>query len=60
MLIDSKEVLNYCDVQKRTFEMLAIGGDFNKGLIEGINLVKTWVEISVKRAEPINTDGSNF
>ena len=47
-MINEKEILNYCDVQKKTFEMMNIPGDFNRGIIEGINLVRTWIEILMK------------
>ena len=51
MLVDSKEILNYCKVQKAVFEMLKIPGEFNEGVLTGINLVKTWIEISEKKSD---------
>jgi hypothetical protein len=48
MNIDSREVLNYIKVQKATFEMLKLSGMpnlFNDGLIEGLNLVRVYLEM---------------
>ena len=49
MTLDSQEILNYIKVQKRTFETLPLKNDFNDGLLEGLNLVKVWIEISIGR-----------
>jgi hypothetical protein len=53
MNIESQSILNYIDIQTRTFETMgiALDSDFNKGIIEGLNLVKNWIEITEDRED---------
>lgn len=47
MDINTQELLQYVKQQKQVFKMLGetLNSQFNEGIIEGLNLVKTFVEI---------------
>ena len=41
--MNAKEVLNYIDVQIKTFNLLEIKSDYKEGLMAGLNMVKEWI-----------------
>lgn len=57
MQIDTNSVLNYIENQEQIFNMLnkSIPSDFNKGILEGFNLIKTFIELyEEKEGEEMN------
>ena len=52
MHIDTKEILNYLQIQRDSFERLGSimpDNQFNKGVLEGLNFVKQFILIMEER-----------
>mgnify|MGYP001567345752 CR=1 FL=1 len=43
------EISKYVEMQKKVFCMMPFQNDFNNGIIEGLNLVSTYINLRIER-----------
>ena len=50
-------ILNYINVQIKTFEMIegVVKSDFNAGVISGLQLARTWIDLTCKKGVACDT-----
>lgn len=41
--MNAKEILNYIDIQIKTFNIIELESEYRNGLLAGLNMVKDWI-----------------